>query len=49
MTKAQRIAHKKMIAARRDHFLTIYYKVKPGERGWIVNPGFAQRGKYATV
>lgn len=49
MTNKQRREHKQMVARRRDHFLTIYYKVKPSAKGWISNPGFAQKGKYATV
>jgi hypothetical protein len=49
MTKRQRIEHKQMVAKRRDHFLTIYFKTKPSVKGWIPNPGFAQRGKYAIV
>lgn len=49
MTKLQRREHKIGNQKRREHFLRIYYKVKPASKSWIVNPGFIQKGKYATT
>lgn len=49
MTKAQRRDHKIGNALRRDHFLRIYYKTKPSTKGWIANPGFIQKGRYAKT
>jgi hypothetical protein len=48
MTKSRRVEYKKANQARREELLKRYYKVKPGEKGWISNPGFIQKGKYAT-